>query len=192
MRRGILIVLFILVIVAAGGLTWWFTQRAAESGELVLHGNVDLRQVQLSFNNSERIAAVLVQEGDRVRKGQLVARSLQELHGDTLELARLGANVSKASVLTEKGDVPKGFGDQPNQHDMLTGSRPDGTAYPDAADHTCNNWTSSTTGTAQLGHFDRTGGGNASWNSAHPSRGCSQEGLVSTGGAGNLYCFAIN
>ena len=74
MRRGILIVLFILVIVAAGGLTWWFTQRAAESGELVLHGNVDLRQVQLSFNNSERIAAVLVQEGDRVRKGQLVAR----------------------------------------------------------------------------------------------------------------------
>jgi hypothetical protein len=125
-------------------------------------------------------------------KGQLVARSLQELHGDTLELARLGANISKASVLTEKGDVPKGFGDQPNQHDMLTGSRPDGTAYPDAADHTCNNWTSSTTGTAQLGHFDRTGGGNASWNSAHPSRGCSQEGLVSTGGAGNFYCFAIN
>lgn len=125
-------------------------------------------------------------------KGQLVARSLQELHGDTLELARLGANISKASVLTEKGEVPKGFGDQPNQHDMLTGSRPDGTAYPDAADHTCNNWTSSTTGTAQLGHFDRTGGGNASWNSAHPSRGCSQEGLVSTGGAGNFYCFAIN
>lgn len=125
-------------------------------------------------------------------KGQLVARSLQELHGDTLELARLGANISKASVLTEKGDVPKGFGDNPNQHDMLTGSRADGTAYPDAADHTCNNWTSSTTGTAQLGHFDRTGGGNASWNSAHPSRGCSQEGLVSTGGAGNFYCFAIN
>ena len=61
-------------------------------------------------------------------KGQLVARSLQELHGDTLELARLGANVSKASVLTEKGDIPKGFGDQPNQHDMMTGSRPDGTA----------------------------------------------------------------
>jgi len=125
-------------------------------------------------------------------KGQLVARSVQELHGDTLELARLGANISKASVLTEKGDVPKGFGDNPNQHDILTGSRPDGTAYPDAADHTCNNWTSSSNGTAQLGHFDRTGGGNASWNSAHPSRGCSQENLVSTGGAGNLYCFAIN
>ena len=126
-------------------------------------------------------------------KGQLVARSLEELHGDTLALARLGANISKASVLTEKGDTPKGFGDMPNQHDILTGSRPDGTAYPDAADHTCNNWTSSAaTGSAQLGHFDRTGGGNASWNSAHPSRGCSQEALVSTGGAGLLYCFAIN
>src|SRR5438477_532873 len=60
------------------------------------------------------------------------------------------------------------------------------------ADHTCQNWTSSTMGTAQLGHFDRTGGGNTSWNSAHPSRGCSQENLVSTGGAGLFYCFATN
>ena len=125
-------------------------------------------------------------------KGQLVARSVEELHGDTLQLARLGANISKASVLTEKGEAVKGFGDTPNQHDILTGSRPDGTAYPDAADHTCANWTSSSTGTAQLGHFDRTGGGNASWNSSHPSRGCSQENLVSTGGAGYLYCFATN
>lgn len=125
-------------------------------------------------------------------KGQLVARNIAELHGDTLELAQLGANISKASVLDEKGNVPKGFGDTPNEHDILTGSRPDGRAFTDAADHTCNNWTSSSTGTAQLGHFDRTGGGNASWNSAHPSRGCSQENLVSTGGAGKLYCFAIN
>jgi HlyD family secretion protein len=91
MRRGILIVLFILVIVAAGGLTWWFTQRAAESGELVLHGNVDLRQVQLSFNNSERIVAVLVQEGDRVRKGQLVAR---------LDTSRLEPQVAQAEAQT--------------------------------------------------------------------------------------------
>jgi hypothetical protein len=73
---------------------------------------------------------------------------------------------------------------------MLTGSTTDGRAYTDGADHTCNNWTSSTTGTAQLGHFDRTGGGNTSWNSTHPSRGCSQENLVSTGGAGLFYCFA--
>jgi membrane fusion protein PltH len=91
MRRGILIALFILVIVAAGGLTWWFTQHAAEPGELVLHGNVDLRQVQLSFNNSERIAAVLVQEGDRVRKGQLVAR---------LDTSRLEPQVAQAEAQT--------------------------------------------------------------------------------------------
>jgi HlyD family secretion protein len=91
MRRGILIVLFILVIVVASGLTWWFTQRAAEPGELVLHGNVDLRQVQLSFNNSERIAAVLVQEGDRVRKGQLVAR---------LDTSRLEPQVAQAEAQT--------------------------------------------------------------------------------------------
>ena len=86
----------------------------------------------------------------------------------------------------------KGFGDTPNQHDILTGSQPDGRAYTDTADHTCDNWTSGAAGTAQLGHFDRTGGGNTSWNSAHTSRGCSQENLVSTGGAGLLYCFAIN
>jgi hypothetical protein len=125
-------------------------------------------------------------------KGAVVAKSLADLHGDTLEAARLGNNLTKATAFTEKGEAIKGFGDMPNQHDMLTGSRPDGTAFPDTADHTCQNWTSSTTGTAQLGHFDRTGGGNTSWNSAHPSRGCSQENLVSTGGAGLFYCFATN
>jgi len=125
-------------------------------------------------------------------KGAVVAKSVADLHGDTLDAARLGNNLTKATAFTEKGDPIKGFGDMPNQHDMLTGSRPDGTAYPDAADHTCQNWTSSGAGTAQLGHFDRTGGGNTSWNSAHPSRGCSQENLVSTGGAGLFYCFATN
>jgi len=89
MRRGILIALFILVLGLAGGLTWWFTQRGAETAELVLHGNVDLRQVQLSFNNSERIAAVLVQEGDRVRKGQLMAR---------LDTSRLEPQVAQAEA----------------------------------------------------------------------------------------------
>ena len=125
-------------------------------------------------------------------KGAVVAKNVADLHGDTLEAARLGNNLTKAAAFTEKGEAIKGFGDMPNQHDMLTGSRPDGTAYPDAADHTCQNWTGSGAGTAQLGHFDRTGGGNTSWNSAHPSRGCSQENLVSTGGAGLFYCFAIN
>jgi len=125
-------------------------------------------------------------------KGATVAKSVADLHGDTLDAARLGNNISRATVLTEKGETVKGFGDTPNQHDILTGSMPDGRAYTDGMDHTCKNWTSSDAGTAQLGHFDRTGGGNTSWNSAHPSRGCSQQNLVSTGGAGLLYCFAAN
>jgi hypothetical protein len=125
-------------------------------------------------------------------KGARIAKDLADLHGDTLEAARIGNNLTKATAFTEKGDSIKGFGDMPNQHDMLTGSRPDGTAYPDSMDHTCANWTSSAAGTAQLGHFDRTGGGNTSWNSTHASRGCSQENLVSTGGAGLFYCFATN
>lgn len=125
-------------------------------------------------------------------KGQRIAQGLADLHGDTVELARVGPPISRATVVTEKGEPVKGFGDSPNQHDILTGSQPDGRAFTDSADHTCNNWTSSGEGTAMLGHFDRTGGPNSSWNSTHPSRGCSQENLVSTGGAGLLYCFAIN
>jgi len=125
-------------------------------------------------------------------KGEKIANNLTDLHGDTLELARLGNNLGKISGLTEKGATLNGRGDTPNVHDMLTGSQTDGTAYKDAADHTCGNWTSETTGTAQLGHFDRSGANNQSWNSAHPSRGCSQDNLVSTGGAGLFYCFAIN
>ncbi|MGH9614753.1 MAG: lectin [Bryobacteraceae bacterium] len=125
-------------------------------------------------------------------KGEKIANGLADLHGDTAELARLGNNLVKLSALTEKGDVNNGRGDTPNRHDMLTGSTTDGRAYTDDADHTCKNWTSDTTGTAQLGHSDRNGGGNTSWNSAHPSRGCSQANLVSTGGAGLFYCFAIN
>ena len=125
-------------------------------------------------------------------KGARIAQNLGDLHGDTLEAARQGNNISKATALTEKGEPVHGFGDNPNQHDMLTGSQTDGRAYTDSADHTCQNWTSSGSGTAQLGHHDRTGGGSTSWNSTHSSRGCSQENLVSTGGAGLFYCFAAN
>jgi hypothetical protein len=118
-------------------------------------------------------------------KGVLIANDADELH--------LNPNIKKSTALTEKGETVRGFGDQGNQHDMLTGTMADGTAYfPDADDHTCNNWTSSDEGSAQLGHTDRMGGGNTSWNSAHASRGCSQEALISTGGAGMFYCFAIN
>ena len=125
-------------------------------------------------------------------KGEKIANGLADLHGDTVPLAQLGNNLVKQSALTEKGAMVNGRGDTPTTHDMLTGSQTDGRAYTDGADHTCNNWTSETTGTAQLGHSDRSGGNNTSWNSAHPSRGCSQDGLVSTGGAGLFYCFAIN
>jgi hypothetical protein len=127
-------------------------------------------------------------------RGARIAQNVGDLHGDTIEQARLGNNLSRSTVLTEKQTPINGAGDTPNTHDILTGSQPDGRAYTDAADHTCGNWTSGAegAGAAQLGHFDRTGGGNTSWNSAHPSRGCSQPNLVSTGGAGYLYCFATN
>lgn len=123
-------------------------------------------------------------------KGTRIAQGQADLHGDTLDLARLGNTVQRVNALTEKGEPVKGAGDSPNQHDILTGSRPDGMAFTDAADHTCKNWTSNGEGTAQVGHHDRTGGPNTSWNSVHPSRGCSQASLVSTGGAGLFYCFS--
>ena len=125
-------------------------------------------------------------------KGGRVAQNLADLHGDTLEQARLGNTLTKATALSEKGEPVKGVGDSPNQHDILTGSQTDGRAYTDSADHTCRNWTSNGEGTAQLGHHDRTGGPGTSWNAVHPSAGCSQESLIKTGGAGYFYCFAAN
>ena len=125
-------------------------------------------------------------------RGQRIGQSVAELHGDTIEQARTGNAMGKQFSLTEKQGIVNGVGDMPNQHDILTGSTTDGRAYTDGMDHTCNNWTSNDMGTAQLGHADKQGGGNSSWNSTHPSRGCSQANLVSTGGAGLLYCFAVN
>jgi hypothetical protein len=126
------------------------------------------------------------------QKGQQIAANAAELHGDTLEQARMGNRINKTTALTEKGGMINGVGDQPNQHDILTGSQPDGRAFTDGMDHTCNNYTSNSTGNVQLGHHDRLGGGNASWNSVHASQGCSQQNLVATGGAGLLFCFAAN
>jgi hypothetical protein len=125
-------------------------------------------------------------------KGVPIAENLSDLHGDTLESARAGNTITKEEALTEKGDQVNGVGDNPDRHDMLTGSKPDGTAYADTADHTCHNWTSSSDGNAQLGHSDRNGFHSMSWNSAHPSRNCSQAGLAESGGAGLFYCFGIN
>ena len=121
-------------------------------------------------------------------KGVVIAKSVAELHGTN--------NLTKQTAITEKGDIINGRGDQPNMHDVLTGSQPDGTAFAGADDRTCGNWTKSgAEGAAMVGHHDRTGLDEQppakSWNSSHPSRGgCSQEALKGTGGAGLFYCFA--
>jgi hypothetical protein len=125
-------------------------------------------------------------------KGQVIARDVAHLHGDTLELAQLGNNLGRMTAFTEKGEPVNGQGAQPNQHDILTGSTTAGRAFTDGMDHTCSNYTSNADGqgSVQVGHHDRSGGGNTSWNSAHGSRGCSQPNLVATGGNGYFYCFA--
>lgn len=127
----------------------------------------------------------------RNAKGVVIARNVEELHS--------GKNkVTKQTALDEKGQIVNGRTEKPNKHDMLTGSRPDGTAFPGApfADMTCGNWTKSgADGSAMTGHHDRAGPIDApwatSWNSGHPTRGCNQEGLISTGGDGLFYCFAV-
>jgi len=137
---------------------------------------------------------------DRIGKGPWynslrvpIAQDLGELHGDTLAQARVGSNLFKETALDEHGNKPPGVIEAPNtRHDMFTGSQLDGRAYTDNMDHTCNNWTSSGQGAAQVGHSDRMGGGGTSWNSAHATRGCSQQDLIATGGEGRFYCFAVN
>jgi hypothetical protein len=125
--------------------------------------------------------------------GEKIADNVAALHGD---FERDRNTLHKATAINEKGEVVNGRGDSPNRHDILTGSNSLGRAYTANADHTCKNWTDETSpngeGSAQVGHHDRTGGGNTSWNSAHPSRGCSQENLQGSGGAGLFYCFATN
>jgi hypothetical protein len=121
-------------------------------------------------------------------KGELIARDLTQLHN--------GNNIGKTAALDEKGNVIKGFGDTPNEHDILTGSRADGTAFAPQTDTTCKAWTSSGDGSAIVGHHDRKGplpdNWATSWNFSHQSAGCSQEALVRTGGAGRFYCFATS
>jgi hypothetical protein len=126
----------------------------------------------------------------RNAKGVVVAQDVAELHGKN--------NINKETALTEKVEEVKGRGDRPNMHDILTGSMPDGTAFPAGEDRTCGNWTRSAQGSAMVGHHDRQGlrddEASKSWNSSHPTRGpdggCSQNDLRSTGGNGLFYCFA--
>lgn len=121
-------------------------------------------------------------------KGELIGRDVAHLHN--------GNNINKQTALDEKGNAIKGRGDQPNEHDILTGTRGDGTAFAPQTDTTCKAWTSSSDGSAIVGHHDRTGltaeAWSTSWNFSHQSAGCSQQQLVATGGAGRFYCFAAN
>jgi hypothetical protein len=165
--------------------------QAAGAGSKVWHAYLSTQAAdgQPAVNARDRIGAGPWTNA----KGVVVAKSVDDLHSP-------GANLTKQTSLTEKGDVVNGRGDTPNEHDALTGSGMDGRAFPAGEDRTCKNWTSSTQGAAMLGHIDRQGLQDTdvakSWNSSHPSRGaeggCSQADLKSTGGAGKFYCFATN
>ena len=120
-------------------------------------------------------------------KGVVIAQNVDDLHGP-------GNKLDQKTALTERGAMIAGFGMTPNWHDAITGSTPDGHAFPPNLNLTCNNYTSSTFGKAMLGHMDRSGPNTSeqmrSWNASHQSRACSQEDLVATGGNGLFYCFA--
>jgi hypothetical protein len=150
------------------------------------------RRWRAYLSASARPGTAAVNARDRIGSGPwynangvAVAMSVADLHSANNKL-------NKENSLTEAGALVKGRGDTPNTHDILTGSQSDGTAFAGAEDRTCGNWTSNGEGSAQVGHHDRTGGGAdpSSWNSAHPSRGCSQANLQGSGGAGLFYCFA--
>ena len=160
----------------AGARTW----RAYLSNQTAKTGDPDF------VNARDRIGSGPWQNA----KGVVIARDVEELHS-----AR--ANVTKETALDEKGQPVAGRADKPNKHDILTGSRPDGTGFPGAPnpDMTCGNWTKGgKDGSAMVGHHDRDGpvknAWATSWNSSHPTRGCDRDSLVSTGGDGLFYCFA--
>ncbi len=146
------------------------------------------------LSNSATASAKAVDARDRIGsgpwknvKGIVIADGVADLHANN--------RITKETALTEKGEVVNGVGDTPNRHDILTGSQTDGTAFAGSDDRTCGNWTRSGDGAAMVGHSDRTGLRDDppahSWNSSHPSRGCSDPQLAASGGAGKLYCFAV-
>jgi hypothetical protein len=124
----------------------------------------------------------------RNAKGEVVAKNVQDLHGNP--------NINRETALNEKGGRVNARGDSPNMHDILTGTQADGTAFAAGEDRTCGNWTKSGEGSAFVGHHDRMGLSDTeaarSWNASHASRGCSDEALRSSGGAGLIYCFAAD
>ena len=165
--------------------------QAAGAGDRTWHAYLSTQAPKLADTN-------FVNARDRIgtgpwqnAKGDVIARNVDELHS-------AGNNLTKQTALNEKGQPVNGRTEKPNTHDMLTGSRPDGTAFPGTPfpDMTCGNWTKSgADGAAMTGHHDRAGPLDApwatSWNSAHPTLGCSQEKIRPTGGDGLFYCFAV-
>lgn len=165
--------------------------QAAGAGDRTWHAYLSTQAPKLADTN-------FVNARDRIgtgpwqnAKGDVIARSVDELHS-------ADNNLTKQTALNEKGQPVNGRTEKPNMHDILTGSRPDGTAFPGAPfpDMTCGNWTKSgAEGAAMTGHHDRAGPLDApwatSWNSAHPTLGCSQEKIRPTGGDGLFYCFAV-
>lgn len=156
--------------------------RAAGSDEKTWHA-------YLSTSGSEGVDA-----RDRIGSGPWFNAEGIQVAANVDELHYSNVGLTKSTQLNEKGEIVNGRGDDPNQHDILTGSQFDGTRFTDGMDHTCGDWTSSGQGSAQVGHHDRTGGGRvaSSWNSAHGSSNCGQADLQATGGNGYFYCFAID
>lgn len=169
-------------------------QMLAESvgaGDRVWRAYLSLTHPSLTINARDRIGAGPWYN----QQGIMIARDVDDLHSDN-------ANITNETALTERGGTINGEG-RPNRHDMLTGSQPDGRAWPfplmdllnfESHNLTCSNWTSNAEdGRAIVGHVDRGGSvGYSPWNAAHPTNGCSQENLAGTGGAGLFYCFATD
>lgn len=158
--------------VGAGSKTWRAYLSTQASGSMA------------AVNAKERIGKGPWQNA----KGVVIAKDVAELHGTN--------NLNKTTALNEKGGLVNSRTETPNYHDILTGTQPDGTAFPAGDDQTCGNWTKFGDGTAIVGHFDRAGLGTPeaaqSWNSSHTTVGCSVPQLNRTGGGGFLYCFAAN
>jgi len=131
---------------------------------------------------------------DRIGEGPWFNANGVQVAASVADLLSDANNLTKATAISERGEIINGRGDTPNRHDILTGTQLDGNASTDEEDTTCNNWTSNSDGSALVGHHDRVGGGAnpTSWSTAHGTSGCSQADLQSTGGDGLFYCFAIN
>ena len=148
---------------------------------------------------AEKLNEPAVHARDRIGSGPWFNANGEKIANDVADLHSEQSNLTKQTILNEKGEEVAGRGEKPNRHDILTGSRPDGTAFPGAffTDMTCGNWTrNGDSDTAMVGHHDRTGPVDApwakSWNSAHPTRGCTADAFRGTGGDGLFYCFATN